>query len=304
MSGQFGQIVFVIWRESVEALLVIGILHAWLARQADPTTARAGRHYLWLGVLAGLGLAVALAAILLFFAENLPEGAQDYFMTAMVLIAAALILQMVFWLRRHGRSLKTDLEAGLDQAAAQARHWGLFILAMLAVAREGSETVVFLYGILAAGASSLGPTLGGIAIGLAAALFTYWLLQYGSKHLSWRLFFRVTEVMLLLLACSLVMNGADHLYGLGLLPFLGGTVWDSSFLLDDGNTFGGLVSALTGYRARPDVLSLVVFAVYWALVLWRLSRSRAVLNAGPNGLATQQSRPRASGRIGDQEKAL
>jgi high-affinity iron transporter len=164
--------------------------------------------------------------------------------------------------------------------------------------------VVFLYGILAAGASSLGPTLGGLAIGLAAALFTYWLLQYGSKHLSWRLFFRVTEVMLLLLACSLVMNGADHLYGLGLLPFLGGTVWDSSFLLDDGNTFGGLVSALTGYRARPDVLSLVVFAVYWALVLWRLSRSRAVLNAGPNGLATQQSRPRASGRIGDQEKAL
>jgi high-affinity iron transporter len=281
MSGQFGQIVFIIWRESVEALLVVGILHAWLARQTDPVTATTGRRYLWLGVLAGLGLAVALAAILLFFAENLPEGAQDYFMTAMVLVAAALILQMVFWLRRHARKMKQELEAGLDRAAAQARHWGLFILAMLAVAREGSETVVFLYGILAAGAYSLAPTLVAIAIGFGSAVFTYWLLQFGSKHLSWRIFFRATEVMLLLLACSLVMNGVDHLYGLGVIPSLGGTVWDSSFLLDDGNTFGGLVSALTGYRSRPDVLSLAVFVIYWGLVLWRLSRTRAAIISNP-----------------------
>src|SRR5262245_2423511 len=121
MSGQFGQIVFVIWRESVEALLVIGILHAWLARQTEPRMVTTGRRYLWLGVLAGLGLAVALALVLLFFAEYLPEGAQDYFMTAMVLIAAGLILQMVFWLRRHARSMKKELEAGLEKAAAQAR---------------------------------------------------------------------------------------------------------------------------------------------------------------------------------------
>jgi len=275
MGGQFGQIIFIIWRESVEALLVVGILHAWLARQTDPTTVTTGRRYLWLGVAAGFGLAVTLAGVLLFFAENLPDGAQDYFMTAMVLIAAGLILQMIFWLRRHARTMKKDLEAGLDKAAAQARHWSLFILAMLAVAREGSETVVFLYGILAAGVSALAPTLLAIAIGFGAAIFTYWLLQLGSKHLSWRLFFRATEIMLLLLACSLVMNGADHLYGLGIIPSLGGTVWDSSFLLDDTTTFGGLVAALTGYRSRPDVLSLVVFVGYWVLVLWALSRARA-----------------------------
>ena len=281
MSGQFGQIVFIIWRESVEALLVVGILHAWLARQTDPVTATTGRRYLWLGVLAGIGLALALAAVLLFFAENLPESAQEYFMTAMVLIAAGLILQMVFWLRRHARSMKQELEAGLDKAAAQARHWSLFILAMLAVAREGSETVVFLYGILAAGAYSLAPTLVAIVIGFGTAVFTYWLLQFGSKHLSWRLFFRATEIMLLLLACSLIMNGADHLYGLGIIPSLGGTVWDSSFLLDDGTTFGGLISALTGYRSRPDVLSILVFAAYWILVLWRLSRARAAVLPDP-----------------------
>jgi high-affinity iron transporter len=281
MSGQFGQIVFVIWRESVEALLVIGILHAWLTRQTGPAMVMIGRRYLWSGVLAGLGLAVALAAVLLFFAEYLPEGAQDYFMTAMVLVAAGLILQMVFWLRRHARTMKKELEAGLDKAAAQARYWGLFILAMLAVAREGSETVVFLYGILAAGAYALASTASAILIGFAAALFTYWLLQLGSKRMSWPIFFRVTEVMLLLLACSLIMNGADHLYGLGIAPDLGGTVWDSSFMLDDSSTFGGLVAALTGYRSRPDVLSLVVFVGYWVLVLWGLSRARTTALPNP-----------------------
>jgi high-affinity iron transporter len=277
MSGQAGQIIFIIWRESVEALLVIGILHAWLARQTDPVTATTGRRYLWSGVAAGIGLALALAAVLLFFAEKLPESAQDYFMTAMVLVAAGLILQMIFWLRRHGRTLKRDIEDGLDRAAAQARHWSLLILAMVAVAREGSETVVFLYGILAAGAGSLASTLTAILAGLAAAVFTYWLLQLGSKHLSWRLFFRATEVMLLLLACALIMNGVDHLYGLGLIPSLGGTVWDSSFLLDDTTRFGGLVSALTGYRSQPDVVSIVVFAAYWALVLWGLSRAEGTV---------------------------
>ncbi len=269
-----GQVAFVIWRESVEALLVIGILNAWLARQADPTFARRGRRFLWGGVAAGLGLAVVLGGVLMGFSEALPDEAQDYFQTGMVLIAAALILQMIFWLRRHGRSLKRDLEEGLEQARRDARHWSLLVLAMLAVAREGSETVVFLYGILAVEPAEAG-TVGAIVLGFAAALLTYWLLQVGSRRLSWRLFFRATEIMLLFLALSLVMTGIEHLVSLGLIPGLTGPLWNSSFLIDDSGTVGGLVSALTGYRARPDLLAFLVYGGYWILVVWGLSRATA-----------------------------
>ena len=62
MGGQLGNVVFVIWRESVEALLVIGILNAWLAQQQ--VDASRGRLFLWAGVVAGLLVAVILGAAL------------------------------------------------------------------------------------------------------------------------------------------------------------------------------------------------------------------------------------------------
>ena len=67
MGTQFGNVAFVVWRESVEALLVIGILNAWLARQDD--IAGRGRTFLWGGVAAGLAVALALGVV--FVASDL-----------------------------------------------------------------------------------------------------------------------------------------------------------------------------------------------------------------------------------------
>lgn len=275
MSGQLGQIVFVVWRESVEALLVVGILNAWLAHQGKMPEAARGRRFLWAGVSAGVILAVALAAVLLFFGELLSDDGQELFQAAMVLIAAALIVQMVVWMRRHGRTLKRELEEGAARSMAEARWWGLFVLALLAVAREGSETVVFLYGILAGGHIDTGSSVGAAALGGVLAIVTYWLLQLGGRYLSWRLFFRVTEIMLLLLAAALVMSGIDHLISLGVMPVLSRPLWDTSGLLEDGGAFGGFVSGLTGYRARPDLTSLITYAVYWLFVILILRRTAA-----------------------------
>ena len=283
MTSQFGQIAFVVWRESAEALLGIGILNAWLAKQTDDPQAPRARRFLWSGVVAGLLVAIGLGAVLLGFAEFLSDHGQEYFQTGMVLVAAALIVQMVFWMRKHGRTLKRDLESGMQETLAAANWWGLFILALLAVAREGSETVVFLYGILAGGSGEgLGATLGAIAGGLAFATLTYWLLQVGSRLISWRRFFKVTEIMLLLLAGALILNGANHLVSLGVLPFSGRPLWDTSRLLDDTGVIGGLVSALTGYRARPDLLDAAVLFGYWTLMLLALNRNGHTRAAKPN----------------------
>jgi len=103
-----GQVLFIVWRESVEALLVVGILYTWLKNGG--AAARSGLPYLWSGVAAGVLLAVSLGAALVGFSEYLSGNAQTYFQIAMVLIAAALIVQMVFWMRKHGRTLKSDLE--------------------------------------------------------------------------------------------------------------------------------------------------------------------------------------------------
>ena len=268
-----GQVLFIVWRESVEALLVVGILYAWLKNgDAD---ARRGIPYLWAGVVAGLLAAVALGAALVGFTEVLSGDAQDYFQTGTVLVACVLIVQMVLWMKHHGRSMKRDMEASLQKSKQDANWWGVTLLVALAIAREGSETVIFLYGLGFGQSGHVDPLQYlAVAIGLALAFLTFYLLQLGGKIFSWRLFFRVTEIMLLFLAAGLFETGVDKLIDKEILPVVMNQVWDSSWLLDDSSTFGSLVATLTGYRAHPAGMNLIAYAVYWAVIFLLLRRSK------------------------------
>lgn len=267
-----GQVLFVVWRESVEALLVVGILHAWLKNgDAD---ARRGLPYLWSGVALGLLAAVALGAALVGFTEVLSGDAQDYFQTAMVLIACVLIVQMVLWMKQHGRTLKRDMEQSLEANARDANWWGVTALVALAIAREGSETVIFLYGL---GFGQSGHVDSSqylaVVIGLALAFFTFYLLQLGGKVFSWRHFFRITEILLLFLGAGLFQTGVDKLIDKEILPTLVDQAWNTSALLDDSGTFGSLVATLTGYRAHPALMNVIAWAAYWGVVALLVRRA-------------------------------
>lgn len=269
----FASIAFVVWRESVEALLVIGILDAWLVSR-DIETRRA-RGFLWGGAAAGLAVAGVLAITLLWLGEAVSDDTQTIYQTVIALLAAALILQMVFWMRSHSRSMRSELEGSLSTAVTAGKWWGVFALALIAVAREGSETVVFVYGILSAGV--MGSLFSGILAGLTglvAAAITYALLITGSHVISWRLFFRVSEIVLLFLACGLLMTGIDGLINLDILPRLSRALWNSNFLLSDGTTAGGFFASMTGYRARPNLMQLIAFGAYWLTVLAVIYRPR------------------------------
>ncbi|MBB2929908.1 FTR1 family iron permease [Paraburkholderia silvatlantica] len=272
-----GQVMFIVWRESVEALLVVGILYAWLKNgDAD---ARRGVPYLWGGVALGILAAIGLGAALVGFTEVLSGDAQDYFQTGMVLVACVLIVQMVLWMKRHGRTLKREMEESLEKSTRDANWWGVTILVALAIAREGSETVIFLYGL---GFGQSGHVDASqylaVLIGLALAFLTFYLLQLGGKIFSWRHFFRITEIMLLFLGAGLFQTGVDKLIDKEILPTLVDQVWNSSAILDDSSTFGSLVATLTGYRAHPALMNLIAYAAYW-LVAWFLVR-RATGRAG------------------------
>jgi high-affinity iron transporter len=285
-----GNALFIVWRESAEAMLVVGILYAWLRQRPD---AKTGMRYLWGGVAAGAALAVSLALVMLGITSSLSGSALDYFQLAIMLIASGLIVQMVFWMRRHGRTFRKDLESSMARNASAANWWGLLVVVALAVGRETAETVVFLYG--------LGAEKGGIAnlpivlaLGLAGAFATFWLLQQGSRVLSWRLFFRVSEILLLLLAGALLVSGVEKLIALDLAPALVDPVFDASRLLDDSGRLGGLIASFTGYRSRPALLPLLVLFVYW-IVMWTLlgRAGRVPAKIIPNVAAVGESMPRA-----------
>ncbi|MBS0321272.1 MAG: FTR1 family protein [Proteobacteria bacterium] len=268
-----GNALFIVWRESAEAMLVIGIVYAWLKRQPD---AAVGRRYLWAGIAAGVALALVLAAAMLGIAHFLSGDALDVFQTAMMFIAAVLIVQMVFWMRKHGRTLKRDLEARMRRNADAANWWGLAIVVALAIGRETAETVVFLYGVGMA-QMTVPVFLAVLVLGVALAWLTFWLLQQGSRWLSWRTFFRLSEILLLLLAGGLMVSGLEKLIGMDVLPPLVDQMWNTTALLDDTTRFGGFVASMTGYRSQPALLPTLCLAVYWVvmLVLMRAPREAA-----------------------------
>jgi high-affinity iron transporter len=266
------QVAFIVWRESIEALLVVGILYAWLRATPD---GRRGLPWLWGGVGAGLLLAGALALVLLGVASWLSDTGQEWFQALMALAACALVVQMVVWMRRHGRGLKRDLEAGASDQVHRQHWWGLLVLVMIAVAREGSETVVFLYGTVLSSndaGNAAAMMLAGFG-GFFVALLTFWLLQLGGRIITWRRFFRVTEVLLLLLASALLVSATDRLISLDVLPALMDPAWDSSWLLDTEQGPGRILADFAGYRATPALSQLLLWLAYWAVVLWLLRRS-------------------------------
>lgn len=255
-----GNALFVVWRESLEALLIVGILFAWL-KQNDPV---GGLRALWFGVAAGVGVALALAWAMVAVQGELSGQMLEWFQTGMVLLAAALITQMVLWMQKHGRHMKRGLEDDIARASERSGHAGIVLITLLAIAREGAETAVFLYGIGQEG--DFRSLLAGGGLGLLLALVTSWLLARGLRVFNYRNFFRITGALLFVFAAALLVSGVERLIGMGLVPALVEPLWDSSALLDDFSTGGKLLATLTGYRAQPALTLVLAYAAYWLLV--------------------------------------
>ena len=259
---------FIVWRESLEAMLVVGVLMSWIARQPEPAPLKRG---VWLGVAAGIGLALALGFATFAVQSQFADQSLEIFRLGMVLFAAFLIVQMVLWMHRHGRTMKRELESQAERAGSV---FGVGAITALAIAREGAETVVFLYG---SGVQAEGVQFASMvamaALGLGLALSTGWLVARGARFLNYATVFRLSEVMLLLIAGALLVGGVDRMISLDWLPTLLDPAWDTSSLIDDGQGAGRFMADFLGYRARPTGVLLLILAAYWGFVYWRLNRA-------------------------------
>jgi high-affinity iron transporter len=263
-----GNAFFVVWRESLEAFLIAGILYAWL--QANDDTGK-GKRALFIGLAAGTGLACVLGWALLTVQDGLSGDALEIFQIATLFVAAGLITQMVLWMRKNGRQMKAKLHAELSAAAERSGLIGVAIVAALAVAREGAETVIFLYGMAQEG--DLSALLIGALAGFAGAGATAWLAAKSLAKLNIALLLRLSSILLLILASALLISAIDRLLGAGWLPPLLDPIWDTSLLLDDTTKSGKLIADFSGYRARPALSSLLVWASYWSIVIFAWRRS-------------------------------
>lgn len=272
------QALFIVWRESVEALLVVGILYAWINQQAN---ANHTKKMLWIGTVIGVLFACALAVGFTLAGEWFSGTGGDWFQIGMMAIASLLIFQMVVWMQKNGRSMKKNLEKEAAESFAQRGGIGILLLATLAVAREGSEIVIFLYGSFS---TSTGSTFWllvlGSVLGFILGYITFLLLQLSSHIISWRTFFNISSIILLLLGGALLMSALDKASGI-IVDMLSNTdapewayslfdpIWDTSIILSDKTTFGSFIASITGYRAEPMLLGVILVPLYWVIaIIW------------------------------------
>jgi high-affinity iron transporter len=269
----------IVFREVLEAALVVGIVLA--ASRGVP------RRGFW--VAGGVAAGILGAALVAAFADAISAAVdgigQELFDAAILFTAVTMLGWHNIWMSRHGRELAAT--AGDIGKAVQAGSRPLTALALVvgvAVLREGSEIVLFLYGIaVGSGVGGLGMLAGG-ALGLAAGVALGTLVYFGLLAIPLRRLFAVTSWLILLLAAGMASQGAAFLMQANLLPSLGNTVWDTSAILTERSLPGLVLHVLIGYSAQPAGIQLVFYGAT-ILVIGTLMRllGRTPALAAPTG---------------------
>ena len=179
------------------------------------------------------------------------------FNAGVLLAAVGMIGWHVLWMSRHGRVMAREMQALGGAVGAGSRSLLMLLgVVALAVLREGSEVVLFLYGMVAGGA---GGVAFGLALGVSGGVAVGFALYFGLLRIPLRHFFTATNVLLIMLAAGLASAAARYLVQADLLPALRGELWDSSRLLSNGSLLGQTLHILIGYDATPSGLMLMFY---------------------------------------------
>lgn len=246
----------IVFRESLEASLIISIMAA--ATRGIPSRGR------WMvsGVLAGL-LGAALVASSMEGISMLASGiGQELFNAGVLTLAVGMLAWHNIWMSVHGREMAAQAQNAARAISEGTRERSvIFLVVALAVLREGSETVLFLYGLAAGSEEGLRTTITGGLSGLAAGALVGGLLYAGLLRIPVHWFFSITGILVLLLAASMASQVARNLIQADLLPSLGAPLWDTSALLSQSSAAGTLLHGLIGYDAQPAGMQLLFYVV-------------------------------------------
>ena len=251
----------IVFREVFEAGLIVGIVMA--------VTAGVPSRGLW--IAAGVSAGVIGSCLVAVFTGGLSElfggSGQEIFNAGILAFAVVMLTWHNVWMSRHGRELMAELRAAGEAVVAGSKSLlALAIVVGIAVLREGSEVVLFLYGVAAAqGGGNWALVAGGFAgllLGSLVCLLTYLgLLSIPSRYL-----FGVTSALIALLAAGMAAQAIAFLEQANIVTALDQTLWDTSWLLRDSSFLGRALHTLIGYVDQPTAMQVVVYALTLSVI--------------------------------------
>ena len=254
-------IALLVFREVLEAALIVTVVAA--ATRGVPKRSLFIGGGIALGVLGAIIVAVSMG----FIEGSLGGVGQEVFQAVVLLTAVVMIGWHVTWMSSHGKEMVLQMQRVTDSVKAGSSSIAILLAVVaLAVLREGSEIVLFLFGMAAGGAGKLG-FFAGVPLGLAGGVAVGFALYFGLLRIPMRYFFSATNWMLVVLASGLASSAAGFLIQANLLPVWGNQLWDTSWLLTNGSIVGQAVHVLTGYEARPAGMQLVFWGVTFVVLI-------------------------------------
>ncbi len=243
----------IVFREVLEAGLIVGIVMA-VTRGVPGST-------LWIngGIIAGVAGACGVALFVSAIANAFNGVGQDVLNGVVLAIAASMLIWHNIWMAQHGREMTADLQqAGKAVVEGQTGLLSLAIVVAVAVLREGSEIVLFLFGVAAGGGETWPHMLAGSLAGLLAGALVGTAAYAGLTILPPKLLFRATTILIALLAAGMAAQSIGFLEQADILP-QSSPLWNSSSVLSQQSLTGRIMHTLIGYIDQPSLLQLITY---------------------------------------------
>jgi len=260
-------------REGLEAALIVGIIAAFLGQQGRKDALR----QVWFGTAVAVAICVGVAIVLQVISSDLPQRQQEGLETVVGALAVCLVTYMIIFMRRHARGLKKDLEGATASALASGSSRALVAMAFLAVLREGFETAVFLLATFQAAGNASTSWLGAV-LGIALAAAMGYAIYKGGVRLNLARFFRVTGLVLVVVAAGLVMTAFHTASEAGWLTAGQAQAFDLSWLVRPGTPVSSLLTGVLGIQPFPVWIEVIAWLAYLIpmvlIVAWPAGQAR------------------------------
>jgi len=262
----------IVLREVIEAGLIIGIVLA--VTQAIPRRAL----YVGSGIIVGLLGAALVAASARALANSLAGTGQEVLNASILGLAVIMLGWHNVWMARHGRALSENArQLGRNVAAGTQSMTALTGVIALAVLREGSEIVLFLYGLVISSRETAVGMFSGALLGLLAGALLSALTYWGLALIPPRSLFKATAVLIGFMASGMAAQGVAFLEQANIVTSLSGEIWNTTWLVSDNGITGRVLHTLIGYTGKPTGLELIAYLATLATIfgLMRLVSSTA-----------------------------
>jgi len=261
--------IFLALREGLEAVLVVVIILLYLKK----TNQKIYYKYVYLGILLATIASIVFAIIFSIVFGGFTGILEQIFEGTTFIISGIFILTLVLWVSKEGSKMRENLEGKVEESINTQRVFSISITTFIIIIREGIELVLLTTGAASIGSLNQANIVLGSIIGLAISILVGLLIFYGIKSINLRIFFKITNIMLILFAAGLITYGIHEFIEAGIINPIIEEVWNIKHILPesfpDGNPatpefleiIGALLKALFGYNANPALLEVIIYPV-------------------------------------------